>query len=63
MSACNIIAKIYRIVHEESFIQEFIKEEFQKDERVNISEVLRWASRSVVVEKFFALINFPYQKD
>lgn len=60
MSVCNIVAKIYRIVHEESFIQDFIKEEFQKDERVNISEVLRWACGSTVVEKFFALIDFPY---
>lgn len=61
VSCCNAVAKVYQLksLPEDAFIEEFVREEFPSDERVNISEMLRWARRSDSVAAFFALLRQP----
>jgi hypothetical protein len=60
LSCCSAIAKIFMVFYEDNFVEEFVKEQFSKDERVNISQMLKWAAHSPDVLAFFALIGHPF---
>lgn len=59
ISCCNAVIKIYQIknIQDDTYIEEFVREEFPTDDRVNISEMLKWARKSESVATFFALIH------
>jgi hypothetical protein len=55
LSCCNAVVKVFGVKppQDDSFIEEFVREEFPTDERVNISEMHKWARRSEAVSRFF----------
>lgn len=65
ISCCNAVIKIYQIknIQDDSYIEEFVREEFPTDDRVNISEMLKWSKKSESVASFFSLIHQESERE
>jgi hypothetical protein len=50
-------------VSDDGFVEDFVKDEFPSEERVNISEMLKWASKSETVAHLFALLHQQLQPE
>lgn len=50
-------------MQDDNYIEEFVREEFPTEERVNISEMLKWAQKSEAVATFFRLIHQEVERD
>lgn len=59
ISCCTAVQKIYQIkgISDDGFVEDFVKDEFPSEERVNISEMLKWARKSEAVAHFFGLLK------
>ena len=64
ISACNAVAKVYQLKNQDdNYVEEFVREEFPTDDRVNISEMLKWAKKSESVAAFFALLHQASERE
>jgi hypothetical protein len=65
ISSCTAILKIYQMkgLQEDNYVEEFVREEFTSEERVNISEMLKWARKSETVANFFLLLGQEVQRE
>ncbi len=65
ISCCTAVQKIYQIkgISDDGFVEDFVKDEFPSEERVNISEMLKWARKSEAVAHFFTLLKQQLQTE
>jgi hypothetical protein len=65
ISCCTAVLKICQMkgLQDDSYVEEFVREEFPTEERVNISEMLKWARKSDTVAAFFGLLKQEVERE